>query len=84
MTKIAIIAPDGNRAIGLSGDHPADELATRFANGDWSITSKDVLTSIHSWWLEFDQIVVCVDGQWTYLKPTDVTEDLLSPFSSED
>lgn len=71
MTAIAIVAPDGNRVVGLFGNMPLAELDQ--ANlGDPRVTRVVAIDTRGDWPFRFDRVYVPEGEAWRAYDPDDL------------
>jgi len=70
-TAIAIIAPDGNRIVGLFADMPIAELA-RAKNDDPRVTRVASVDRKGDWPFRFGRVYVCRPSGWRGYHPDDL------------
>ena len=68
MSSIAIIAPDGNRVIGLHMDGPLSVLQ-RAPYGDPRVTREESISVAGDWPFRFDRVLVCGRKRWRSYRP---------------
>ena len=71
MTAIAIIAPDGNRVVGLFADMPLAELET-VSLDDKRVMRVASIETVNDWPFHFERIWVSEPNGWRAYEPDDL------------